>query len=61
MNRIWLVARREFVTTVMRKGFLIGVFVMPVFGLVLFLMIPRILSSMTERSPVVKARPRSKS
>ncbi len=50
MNRIWLVARREFVTTVMRKGFLIGVFVMPVFGLVLFLMIPRILSS---RAPQV--------
>ena len=30
MNRIWLVARREFVTTVSRKGFLIGVFLMPV-------------------------------
>jgi ABC-2 type transport system permease protein len=50
MNRIWLVARREFVTAVMRKGFLIGVFVMPVLGLILFLMIPRILSA---RAPQV--------
>ena len=50
MNRIWLVARREFVTTVSRKGFLIGVFLMPVLMIALFTMIPRILSS---RAPVV--------
>ncbi|MEY2853214.1 MAG: hypothetical protein RL030_346 [Pseudomonadota bacterium] len=50
MNRIWLVARREFLTTVVRKGFLIGVFVMPVLGLALFTMIPRILAS---RAPQV--------
>ena len=31
MGRIGLVAKREFVTTVGRKGFLIGVFIMPLF------------------------------
>ena len=47
MGRIRLVAKREFVTTVGRKGFLIGVFIMPVLMIGLFTLIPRILASRT--------------
>lgn len=47
MGRIGLVAKREFTTTVGRKGFLIGVFIMPVFMVGLFMLVPRILASRT--------------
>jgi ABC-2 type transport system permease protein len=50
MNRIWLVAKREFLTTVVRKGFLIGVFLMPVLGIGLMAVMPRIMGS---RAPEV--------
>jgi ABC-2 type transport system permease protein len=52
MERIGLVARREFVTTVGRKGFLIGVFLMPVLMIGLIMLVPRILGS---RAPAVVA------
>ena len=50
IRRIWMVASREFTTTVARKGFIVGVLLGPVFILVLVNMIPRILNS---RSPQV--------
>jgi len=53
MNRIGLVAKREFVTTVGRKGFLIGVFIMPLFMMGLIWLIPKILGS---RTPQVTAQ-----
>ncbi|MBK9251109.1 MAG: ABC transporter permease [Proteobacteria bacterium] len=43
-NRIRLVATREFLTTVTSKGFLIGVFVMPLIGLALTFAIPKIMA-----------------
>ena len=50
MQRIWLVAHRDFTATVSSKGFLIGLLVMPIL-IVLFVVVgPRILSS---RSPHV--------
>jgi ABC-2 type transport system permease protein len=50
MNRIALVARREFLTTISRKGFLIGVFLMPVLAFAVMALMPRLLNS---RSPQV--------
>jgi ABC-2 type transport system permease protein len=50
MQRIGLVAKREFLTTVSGKGFLIGVLVMPVLMIVLITMIPRILNSRTPQT-----------
>lgn len=50
MNRIALVAKREFVTTVGRKGFLFGILLMPILGVVVFSAIPRIVGA---RSPQV--------
>ncbi len=45
MQRIWLVANRDFTATVSSKGFLIGLLVMPIL-IVLFVVVgPRILSS----------------
>jgi len=43
-QRIWLVATREFLVTVSSKGFLIGVFVMPLIGLALAFAIPKIMN-----------------
>jgi ABC-2 type transport system permease protein len=43
-NRIRLVAAREFLVTVTSKGFLIGVFVMPLIGLALSVAIPKIMN-----------------
>lgn len=51
LKRIGLVARREFVTTVTRKGFLIGLLVMPVLTLVLVMVMPRLVMS---RAPQVQ-------
>ena len=42
MKRIGLVAKREFVVTVMSKGFLIGLLIMPLLGLIVFTVVPRI-------------------
>ena len=53
MNKILLVARREFVTTVGNRGFLIGLFVMPALIALLVLVGPRL---MTARSPQVTGR-----
>jgi len=53
MGRIGLVAKREFVTTVGRKGFLIGVFIMPLFMAGVIWLIPKILGS---RTPQVTAQ-----
>ena len=51
LRRIGLVARREFVTTVTRKGFLIGLLVMPVMTVALVMLMPRIVMS---RAPQVQ-------
>jgi len=50
IRRILMVASRDFTTTVVRKGFIVGVLLGPVFILVLVNMIPRILNS---KSPQV--------
>jgi ABC-2 type transport system permease protein len=50
MRKIGLIARREFLTTVGNKGFLIGLLIMPLFGVVAVVVGPRILNS---RSPQV--------
>jgi ABC-type Na+ efflux pump permease subunit len=52
-RRIGLIARREFITTVSRKGFLIGLLVMPVLMLLLVILVPRFLMS---RSPAVQGQ-----
>lgn len=49
MNRIWLVARREFLTTVARKGFLIGLFLMPVLGILLAVAMPKFIGARTPK------------
>lgn len=43
MKKVGLVAKREFVTTIKNKGFLIGLLAMPVLILVLVALVPRIL------------------
>ena len=43
INRIGLVAKREFVVTVTSKGFLIGLLIMPALALLFFALVPRIL------------------
>jgi ABC-2 type transport system permease protein len=43
-QRIKLVAARDFMVTVSSKGFLIGVFIMPLMGLLLVFMIPKIMA-----------------
>lgn len=50
MHKIWLIMRREFITTVSGKGFLIGLLIMPALILVIVLVTPKILAS---RSPQV--------
>ena len=51
MNRILLIAQREFVTTVSNKGFLLGLFIMPALVAAFLVLGPRILSA---RSPAVR-------
>jgi ABC-2 type transport system permease protein len=51
ISKTLLVAKREFLTTVKSKGFLIGLFIMPLLMLVLVFLAPRILAS---RSPQVR-------
>ena len=43
MRKVGLVAKREFLTTITSKGFLIGLLIMPAFALLVFTLIPRIL------------------
>ena len=50
-RRIWMVASRDFITTVGSKGFLIGLLIMPILILVIVMLVPRILNS---RSPQVQ-------
>jgi hypothetical protein len=47
MKRIWMVAVRDFVTTVSGKGFLIGLLIMPLLIFMVISLAPRILSSRT--------------
>lgn len=51
IHRISLIARREFFSTVVRKGFLIGLLVMPLLIFALVTMLPRVMAS---RSPEVR-------
>jgi ABC-2 type transport system permease protein len=51
IRKIGLVAKREFLTTVSSKGFLIGLFVMPVLMLAIMLLAPKIMSS---RTPLIR-------
>lgn len=54
MNKIWLIAQRDFLTTISNKGFLFGLFILPLMiGLAVFLG-PRLLSA--ARSPQVVGR-----
>ena len=48
MQRIWMVTVREFTATVSRKGFLVGILLMPVLIVLFAVLGPRILNS---RSP----------
>ncbi len=43
MRKVGLVAKREFLTTITSKGFLIGLLIMPALALLVFSLIPRIL------------------
>jgi ABC-2 type transport system permease protein len=54
MNKILLIAQREFLTTVANKGFIFGLFLMPVLIGIAVLVGPRLLSAM--RSPQVVGR-----
>ena len=54
MNKILLIAQREFLTTVANKGFIFGLFLMPALIGVAVLVGPRLLSTM--RSPQVVGR-----
>jgi ABC-type Na+ efflux pump permease subunit len=54
MNKIWLIAQRDFLTTISNKGFLFGLFILPLMiGAALFFG-PRLLSA--ARSPQVVGR-----
>ena len=44
MKKVLLVARREFVATVSTKAFIIGLLIMPMFGLVFAIIFPRLLN-----------------
>src|SRR5688572_5254526 len=54
MNKILLIAKREFLTTVANKGFVFGLFLMPVLIGLAVLLGPRLLDAM--RSPQVVGR-----
>ncbi|MEN9705914.1 MAG: hypothetical protein RLZZ393_1793 [Pseudomonadota bacterium] len=45
IRRIGLVATRDFIATVSRKGFIIGILLMPAIGVALSLLVPRLLAS----------------
>jgi ABC-2 type transport system permease protein len=45
MNRVWLVAQREFLAAVMNKGFVIGLLVMPAMVAVIIMVMPRLMSN----------------
>ena len=45
LHRIKLVAKREFLTTVLSKGFIIGVLLMPVLITGLILVLPRMMAN----------------
>lgn len=45
MGRIWMVATRDFVATVLSRGFLVGILMMPMLVLLFSTLVPRILSS----------------
>lgn len=51
MRRIWMVATRDFQATIGRKGFLLGLFVMPVLIVLVIVAIPRLMNS---RAPQVR-------
>ena len=53
MNKILLIAQREFLTTVANKGFIFGLFLMPALIGVAVLVGPRLMGTM--RSPQVVA------
>ena len=54
MNKILLIAQRDFLTTISNKGFLFGLFILPLMIAVAVLLGPRILSA--SRSPQVVGR-----
>ena len=54
MNKILLIARREFLTTISNQGFLFGLFILPLMIGVAVLVGPRLLSA--TRSPQVVGR-----
>ena len=54
MNKILLIAQRDFLTTVSNKGFLFGLFILPLLIGVAVLFGPRLLSA--SRSPQVTGR-----
>ena len=54
MNKILLIAQRDFLTTISNKGFLFGLFIMPLLIAVAVLLGPRILNA--SRSPQVVGR-----
>ena len=46
MNKIWLIAQRDFLTTVSNKGFLFGLFILPLMIGLALLVGPRLLSEL---------------
>jgi ABC-type Na+ efflux pump permease subunit len=42
MSKVWQIASREFVATVFTKGFLIGLLIVPLIGVVLVTLAPRL-------------------
>lgn len=55
MRRILLIATRDFLSTVLRKGFLFGILLMPVLGVLMGILVPKILAG---RSPPVQGEVR---
>ena len=45
MNKIWLIAQRDFLTTISNRGFLFGLFILPLLIGVAVLVGPRLLSA----------------
>ena len=48
MNRVWLVAQREFLSAVANKGFVIGLLVMPAIIALLVAVMPRLMNTRGE-------------
>ena len=55
IRRILLIATRDFLATVLRKGFLFGILLMPVLGVLMGILVPKILAG---RSPPVQGEVR---